>query len=249
MEEWTARWSSLHIGSRTGSAGADRQNSSLDEKGTTMGRTGYLAAAAAGMIAPVAIALPAFASPQSPLLAAGASSILQNNWDDGGDDGGGDGGGNGGGVNTDPNLGGDGDGDGDGGDGDGDQGNGDQGNGDQGNGDQGSVGRGDGGQGPILRGNPNIWAAAATAPAAGNASFLIQGNNLASFVPVTISSPGLEAACLGGTTFDEGAQSADRYGYFAQATEGLNCAPGKYTITVAEQSSPFNTYTAQVTVR
>ncbi|MGH3911852.1 MAG: hypothetical protein ACRDTC_00350 [Pseudonocardiaceae bacterium] len=52
-----------------------------------MRRTGYVAAAAAGMIVPLAIALPAFASAPSPAFA-GVSSILQNDgdgdWDDNG---------------------------------------------------------------------------------------------------------------------------------------------------------------------
>lgn len=52
-----------------------------------MRHMGYVAAAAAGMIAPLAIALPAFASTQSPVLT-GVSSVLQNDWDD---DGNGDG--------------------------------------------------------------------------------------------------------------------------------------------------------------
>lgn len=193
-----------------------------------MRRMGYVAAAAAGMIAPLAIALPAFAATQSPILAgvSGVSSVLQNDWND---DGNGEGNGEGYGADStnrgaSPDRGGTLDGsdgldDGNGVDQDGGLNNGNNLNDDE------------------LRGNnleERLKVNAAESTATGDVSILVAGTDFPDYEDVVLSSPSLVDNCESTDLEDITAQT-DRYGQFNLAVSASQCEVGTYQIIVTEQ--------------
>lgn len=200
---------------------------------------GLVAAAAAGLIAPLAIAMPALAGTESPVLSGMSSIVDGDNGPDNGDDKG-DNGDNGpdNGYNGDDNGNYNGD---DNGNHHGD----DNGNhhGDD-NGDNHGDDRDDNGDdydGPYLS------AYSAGSKASGDVSFIVDVDDAGPFDTYELESPGLEAGC-DSTNISGATAESDRFGDLNVSGEADNCIPGKYKIAVFQTGGQEETYYVDVHV-
>lgn len=198
---------------------------------------GLVAAAAAGIITPLAIAMPALASTQSPVLGGVASIVDGNNGPDNGD-------------NGDDN----GDNHGDNGDNHGDN----RDNHDN-RGDNHDNNRDDNGDryddngdryddhGRWDDSDPHVKVYATGSRASGDVSFLLDISNVGPFDDYVLNSPALDAGCSGDDISGSIAES-DRFGHLNVAGEAFNCIPGKYKIAVSQTGDAERTYYADVKV-
>lgn len=193
---------------------------------------GLVAAAAAGIIAPLAIAMPALAGTQSPVLGEVGSIVGlsdgdgPDNRDDNGD-------------NRDDN----GDNHGDNRDNHDDNrdNHGDRGDRYDDNGDRyDDHGRWD-------DSDPHVKVYATGSRASGDVSFLLDISNLGPFDDYVLNSPALDAGCSGDDISGSIAES-DRFGHLNVAGEAFNCIPGKYKIAVSQTGDAERTYYADVKV-
>ncbi|WP_141996550.1 hypothetical protein [Amycolatopsis cihanbeyliensis] len=89
---------------------------------------------------------------------------------------------------------------------------------------------------------------ASDADRGGNVSFIVEGRDLPSLMEVTLSSAGLDAACVGGNSLDGQTVQADLSGDFNVGATGTTCIDGTYRADVTEQSTPYETFSADVTI-
>jgi hypothetical protein len=97
-------------------------------------------------------------------------------------------------------------------------------------------------------GSSSVTVYATQANRNGNVSFVIEGRDLPPLMNVKLSSAGLDAACVGGNTLDGTTVQAELSGDFNLGATGTTCVDGTYRIDAAEQSTPYQTFSADVTI-
>jgi hypothetical protein len=95
-------------------------------------------------------------------------------------------------------------------------------------------------------GHVNVYAS--DADRNGNVSFIVEGRDLPPLMDLSLSSAGLNAACVGGNSLDGQTVQADLSGDFNVGATGTTCIDGTYRIDVTEQSTPYETFSADVTI-
>lgn len=187
---------------------------------------GYVAAAAAGMIAPIAFALPAMAATQSPLLA-GASVVDSaddnpHHHDDNNDD------------NNDNNN--------------------DNNNNNDDYNDLDDDVFNDNDLDDLLDDvdedileNGDVDAVASGSIASGDYAILLEASDLGAFDEFEVSSPGLDAACESENIIGAVVES-DRFGHIDVAGTVENCIPGTYVIAVSQTGDQEDTVYGEVTL-
>ncbi|AEA23526.1 hypothetical protein ATK30_4909 [Amycolatopsis echigonensis] len=97
-------------------------------------------------------------------------------------------------------------------------------------------------------GSSSVTVYATGADRNGNVSFVIEGRDLPPLMHVTLSSAGLNAACVGGNSLNGATARTDLSGDFNFGATGTTCIDGTYRIDATEQSTPYRTFSADVTV-
>ncbi|NUR27644.1 MAG: hypothetical protein HOV83_17680 [Catenulispora sp.] len=82
----------------------------------------------------------------------------------------------------------------------------------------------------------------------GNVSIIVEGSDLPPLMNLRLSSAGLDAACVGGNSLDGATVQADLSGDFNVVATGTTCIDGTYRVDVSEQSTPYQTFSADVTI-
>jgi hypothetical protein len=191
---------------------------------------GYVAAAAAGLIAPIAFALPAMAGTQSPILS-GVSSIVGDVDGEDGPDNGPDNG-----DNHDDN----GDNHDDNGDNHDDNGDNHDDNGDNGD-------RYDDNDGRWDDSDPDVKAYSSGSEASGNIAIIMDAFDLDPLDSFVLSSPALNAGCSANNISGAVVRS-DRFGHAVASGRAINCIPGTYKIAISQTGGGEETYYGDLTV-
>jgi hypothetical protein len=153
-----------------------------------MRRMGYLAAAATGVLAPLALALPASAAPATTVTPASHSFL------------------------------------------------------------GGLLGDGDS-RDDDSRYSGSVDAYASKADRDGDVSIIVWGEDFPPHMDLRLTSAGLDAACRDGNSIDGAHAETDLDGDFNLVGTGETCIDGTYRIDVTEQSTPYQTFSAYVTIR